>query len=103
MTFISASDDTDDRLSNFTGNVEVHFASRKKVEIQAKARNLLPQSEFVLPQVSSLPWILYLFCYCDESLLSSKSFSRSIQDKLLNLEKLELLKDFPVMWLTCFF
>ncbi|KAL7000014.1 hypothetical protein U1Q18_001164 [Sarracenia purpurea var. burkii] len=50
MTFISASDNTDDRLSNFTDNVEVHFASRKKVEILAKARNLLLQSEFVLPQ-----------------------------------------------------
>ncbi|KAL6973772.1 Centromere/kinetochore protein zw10, partial [Sarracenia purpurea var. burkii] len=50
MTFISASDNTDDMLSNFTDNVEVHFASRKKVEILPKARNLLLQSEFVLPQ-----------------------------------------------------
>ncbi|KAI8007493.1 hypothetical protein LOK49_LG07G02652 [Camellia lanceoleosa] len=44
MMFISASDNKDDRLSNFTDNVEVHFATRKKVEILAKARNLLLQS-----------------------------------------------------------
>ncbi|KAL6988903.1 hypothetical protein U1Q18_014654 [Sarracenia purpurea var. burkii] len=50
MRFISASDNMDDRLSNFIDNVEVHFASRKKVEILAKARNLLLQSEFVLSQ-----------------------------------------------------
>ncbi|KAF7140520.1 hypothetical protein RHSIM_Rhsim06G0169400 [Rhododendron simsii] len=37
-------------LSSFTDNVEVHFASRKKVEILAKARNLLLQSDFILPQ-----------------------------------------------------
>ncbi|PSS05955.1 Centromere/kinetochore protein like [Actinidia chinensis var. chinensis] len=48
--FISASDNKDDRLSTFTDNVEVHFASRKKVEILAKARNLLLQCHFVLPQ-----------------------------------------------------
>ncbi|GMP66681.1 hypothetical protein CsSME_00026944 [Camellia sinensis var. sinensis] len=50
MMFISASDNKDDRLSNFTDNVEVHFATRKKVEILAKARDLLLQSNFVLPQ-----------------------------------------------------
>ncbi|CAL5342352.1 unnamed protein product [Camellia sinensis] len=50
MMFISASDNKDDRLSNFTDNVEVHFAARKKVEILAKARDLLLQSNFVLPQ-----------------------------------------------------
>ncbi|KAM7492382.1 hypothetical protein LguiA_035303 [Lonicera macranthoides] len=49
MDFISASD-KDERLSNFADNVEVHFASRKKVEILAKARNLLLRSEFTLPQ-----------------------------------------------------
>lgn len=54
MMFISSSDNKDDRLSNFTDNVEVHFASRKKVEILAKARNVLLQTDFVLPQVSLL-------------------------------------------------
>ncbi|GFY97579.1 centromere/kinetochore protein, putative [Actinidia rufa] len=48
--FISPTDNKDDRLSTFTDNVEVHFASRKKVEILAKARNLLLQCDFVLPQ-----------------------------------------------------
>jgi len=47
MIFIS---NDENRLSSFTDNVEVHFASRKKVEILAKARNLLLQSDFVLPQ-----------------------------------------------------
>ncbi|XP_059661937.1 centromere/kinetochore protein zw10 homolog [Cornus florida] len=49
MMFI-APDNKDERLSNFADNVEVHFASRKKVEILAKARNLLLQSNFNLPQ-----------------------------------------------------
>ncbi|XP_058220145.1 centromere/kinetochore protein zw10 homolog isoform X1 [Rhododendron vialii] len=47
MMFIS---NDEDRLSSFTDNIEVHFASRKKVEILAKARNLLLQSDFILPQ-----------------------------------------------------
>ena len=59
MDFISASD-KDERLSNFADNVEVHFASRKKVEIIAKARNLLLRSEFTLPQVS-LPCRSYVY------------------------------------------
>lgn len=59
MDFISASD-KDERLSNFADNVEVHFASRKKVEILAKARNLLLRSEFTLPQVS-LPCQSYVY------------------------------------------
>ncbi|KAK3022010.1 hypothetical protein RJ639_045171 [Escallonia herrerae] len=50
MMFISATDNKDERLSNFTDNVEVHFASRKKVEILAKARNVLLRSDFSLPQ-----------------------------------------------------
>ncbi|KAH7576677.1 hypothetical protein JRO89_XS01G0129800 [Xanthoceras sorbifolium] len=50
IMFISASDNKDERLSNFAENVEVHFASRKKTEILAKARNLLLQSDFVVPQ-----------------------------------------------------
>ncbi|XP_058070817.1 centromere/kinetochore protein zw10 homolog isoform X2 [Magnolia sinica] len=48
MMFISATDRKDDKLSTFAQNVEVHFASRKKKEILAKARNLLLQREFVL-------------------------------------------------------
>ncbi|KAG5545666.1 hypothetical protein RHGRI_017970 [Rhododendron griersonianum] len=47
MMFIS---NDEDRLSSFTDNVEVHFAARKKVEILAKARNLLLQSDFIIPQ-----------------------------------------------------
>lgn len=54
MRFISASDSKDDKLSNFAQNVEVHFASRKKTEILAKARNLLLQCDFAIPEVSLL-------------------------------------------------
>lgn len=50
MMFISASDNKDARLSNFAENVEVHFASRKKTEILANARNLLLQCDFAVPQ-----------------------------------------------------
>lgn len=58
MMFISSDED---RLSSFTDNVEVNFASRKKVEILAKARNLLLQCDFVLPQVSYLPCSFYFW------------------------------------------
>lgn len=50
MMFISASDNKDERLSNFAENVEVHFASRKKIEILGKARKLLLQCGFDVPQ-----------------------------------------------------
>ncbi|KAL6010301.1 hypothetical protein ACLOJK_000732 [Asimina triloba] len=49
MMFISTTDSKDSKLSTYAENVEVHFASRKKIEILAKARNLLMQCEFVLP------------------------------------------------------
>ncbi|GAB2285229.1 hypothetical protein Dimus_019682 [Dionaea muscipula] len=50
IMFISASDKSDERLSNFSDNVEVHFALRKKTEILAKARKLILQCDFTLPQ-----------------------------------------------------
>lgn len=50
IMFISASDDKDNRLSNFSENVEVHFASKKKIEILAKARNLLLGCDFAIPR-----------------------------------------------------
>lgn len=50
--FISASDNKDDRLSSFAENVEVHFAFKKKTEILGKARSLLLQCDFSIPQVS---------------------------------------------------
>ncbi|RAL41660.1 hypothetical protein DM860_008842 [Cuscuta australis] len=49
--FISSSDSKDERLMNFADNVEVHFASRKKVEILTKARNLLMRSDFQFREV----------------------------------------------------
>ncbi|KAK6919292.1 RZZ complex, subunit Zw10, partial [Dillenia turbinata] len=50
LMFISSSDNKDDRLTIFAENIEVHFASKKKTEILAKARNLLLRCDFVLPQ-----------------------------------------------------
>ncbi|KAL9270956.1 Centromere/kinetochore protein zw10-like protein [Drosera capensis] len=50
IMFISAADKNDERLSNFADNVETHFALRKKIEILAKARKLIPQCDFTLPQ-----------------------------------------------------
>ncbi|EYU19267.1 hypothetical protein ABFS82_01G101000 [Erythranthe guttata] len=50
LMFISPSDGKDEKLSKFADNVEVHFASRKKIQILAKARSLLLQCNFSLPQ-----------------------------------------------------
>ncbi|CAN0914312.1 Centromere/kinetochore protein zw10 homolog [Linum grandiflorum] len=50
LMFISASHKPDLKLSNFAENVEVHFASRKKIEILAKARNFLLHCDFSIPQ-----------------------------------------------------
>ncbi|XP_030539776.1 centromere/kinetochore protein zw10 homolog isoform X1 [Rhodamnia argentea] len=50
LRFISSSDKKDERLSNFTENIEVHFASRKKKEILGKSRKLLLSCDFAVPQ-----------------------------------------------------
>ncbi|XP_010413935.1 PREDICTED: centromere/kinetochore protein zw10 homolog isoform X2 [Camelina sativa] len=49
LNFVSSSD-AESRLSKYAEDVEVHFASRKKIEILAKARNLLLQCNFTIPQ-----------------------------------------------------
>jgi hypothetical protein len=74
IMFISASDNKDERLSNFAENVEVHFASRKKTEILAKARKLLLQCNFDVPQVSFLAWYEYTYSYCDMLAFDSERF-----------------------------
>ncbi|VVB07353.1 unnamed protein product [Arabis nemorensis] len=48
LNFVSP--DAERRLSTYAENVEVHFASRKKIEILAKARNLLLRCNFMIPQ-----------------------------------------------------
>lgn len=55
LMFISTSDGKDERLSNFAENVEVHFACKKKTEILAKARNLLLECDFAVPQEVKSP------------------------------------------------
>ncbi|KAL2938761.1 Centromere/kinetochore protein zw10-like protein [Bienertia sinuspersici] len=59
--FISESDKSDERLSNFADNVEVHFAVRKKTEMLATARQLILQCNFTIPEVSLIYAALYLF------------------------------------------
>ncbi|KAG7573421.1 RZZ complex subunit Zw10 [Arabidopsis suecica] len=49
LNFVSPSD-AESRLSKYAEDVEVHFASRKKIEILAKARNFLLQCNFTIPQ-----------------------------------------------------
>lgn len=49
MKFLSQTDDKDRRLSGYAQNVEFHFASRKKIEILAKARSVLLQCDFSFP------------------------------------------------------
>ncbi|KAH0854718.1 hypothetical protein HID58_057752, partial [Brassica napus] len=49
LSFISPSD-SEGRLSKYAENVEVHFASRKKIEILAKARSLMLQCNFTIPR-----------------------------------------------------
>ncbi|KAK4745323.1 hypothetical protein SAY87_011635 [Trapa incisa] len=50
MSFISVSDSTEQRLSNFAENVEVHFAAKRKVDILAKARKMLLSCNFAIPE-----------------------------------------------------
>lgn len=49
MMFICASNNKDDKLSDFALNVEVHFASKKRNHILARARRLLVRSDFMIP------------------------------------------------------
>ncbi|CAN8315801.1 unnamed protein product [Cochlearia groenlandica] len=49
LNFVSPSD-AEGRLSTYAENVEVHFASRKKIEILAKSRNLMLQCNFTIPK-----------------------------------------------------
>ncbi|WZY81708.1 centromere/kinetochore protein zw10 homolog [Brassica rapa] len=49
LNFVSPSD-AEGRLSKYAENVEVHFASRKKIEILAKARSLMLQCNFTIPK-----------------------------------------------------
>ncbi|EPS58522.1 hypothetical protein M569_16291, partial [Genlisea aurea] len=50
IMFISSSDDKDMKLSLYADNIEVHFASRKRIQILAKARSILLECSFNLPQ-----------------------------------------------------
>ncbi|KAM6548410.1 hypothetical protein CsatB_020086 [Cannabis sativa] len=58
ITYISKSDNKDNRLCDYAENVEVHFASRKKTEILANARKLLLRCDFSIPQVTLDQWNL---------------------------------------------
>ncbi|XP_049934765.1 centromere/kinetochore protein zw10 homolog [Nymphaea colorata] len=50
ILFIPMTDGQNEKLTRFAQNVEVHFASRKKNEIVAKARKLLLSCDFSLSQ-----------------------------------------------------
>jgi len=52
IKFISMTESEEERLSHFTHNVEVHFASRKRLEILAKARNILLEFDHFFSSVS---------------------------------------------------
>ena len=97
LMYISASDDKDNRLSNFAENVEVHFAFKKKTEILAKARNLLLECDFSIPQVSFLTGkILLLLLW--SVIIYEECCCRSIQGMVLFGRVMKLLPSHPAMW-----
>lgn len=105
LKFIS-SDSKDERLSRFADNVEVHFASRKKVEILTKARNVLLQSDFRFREVSKKIydcWVLYQFIVKFSALtVLNISLSRTVWRELKSrMKKIETLP--VIMLLICFF
>ncbi|AEC08759.1 centromere/kinetochore protein, putative (ZW10) [Arabidopsis thaliana] len=61
LNFVSSSD-AESRLSKYAEDVEVHFASRKKIEILAKARNLLLQCNFTIPQDIAMRNAKHIVC-----------------------------------------
>ncbi|KAL9257403.1 Centromere/kinetochore protein zw10-like protein [Drosera capensis] len=80
IMFISASDKNDKRLSNFADNVETHFALRKKIEILAKARKLILQCDFTLPQDDRVS-----DCVVDLLFLSEKCVVSEAASQLMKL------------------
>lgn len=91
IMFISASDDKDNRLSNFSENVEVHFASKKKIEILAKARNLLLDCDFAIPKVSLPDLVNHSVIYHDVMSIDIECCSRIIQEIALYGRAMKLL------------
>uniref|UniRef100_A0A1D1YJI3 Centromere/kinetochore protein zw10 n=1 Tax=Anthurium amnicola TaxID=1678845 RepID=A0A1D1YJI3_9ARAE len=61
IRFISATDSGEDKLSLFANDVEVHFASRKKTEILARARNSLLQCDFTFSVDDDLKGAMHAF------------------------------------------
>lgn len=70
--------DAERRLSTYAENIEVHFASRKKIEILAKARNLLLQCNFTIPQVSFDYRHIYRFNLLMLEIMIVKVFFRNL-------------------------
>lgn len=60
INFISVTESREERLSHFTHNVEVHFASRKRLEILAKARSILLQFDHFFSSVSIYSYVFAL-------------------------------------------
>ena len=50
--FISRDDNEGEKLSLFASDIEVHFATQKKKEILASARNILLECDFIFTSVS---------------------------------------------------
>ncbi|KAJ6842608.1 centromere/kinetochore protein zw10-like protein [Iris pallida] len=62
IKMISTTDTKDERLSHFTQNVEVHFASRKRNEILAKARDIILQFDNIFSSENTLKGPLQPSC-----------------------------------------